>query len=204
MADEVYQFLSFADDFPTSLFEFDDPSNPTVFSINSFSKLLGPGLRLGWILTHKSHMDRLLECGALQSGGGFNPFMGGVITEMLANGFVDTQVSKLRAHYKSTCTALCDSIDKYVSTAVRADEVITYRQPTGGFFCFVDLPKRFDTEKLLEIAKECGVSYFAGCNSSPDKSLFKNCIRLCFGFLNEPEIVEGVKRLGTAIKGYGE
>lgn len=202
MSDEVYQFLSFDAELPKSLFEFDDASNPCVFAINSFSKLLGPGLRLGWIATHKPHMDRLLECGPLHSGGGFNPFMGAVVAEMIENGFVEKQVERVRKHYKSTCTALCDAIDKYVCTAVREDEEVTYLKPTGGFFCFLTLPERYDTQQLLEVAQKCGVSYFVGRHSSPDKSLFKNCVRLCFAFAESDVIVEGVKRLGKAMKEY--
>lgn len=147
-------------------------------------------------------MVRLLECGPLHSGGGFNPFMGAVVAEMIENGFVKEQVKNLRAYYKDTCDTMCDAIDQYVCTAVRKDEQITYYRPTGGFFCFLKLPDRFDTQKLLEIAKQYGVSYFAGCNSSPDKTLFTNCIRLCFAFVEKDGIVKGVQRLGEAIAKY--
>lgn len=201
----MYQFLTFGTDFPTSLFEYDDPSNPTVFAVNSFSKILGPGLRLGWIATHPSHMSRILDCGPLHSGGGFNPFMGTVVDEMIRSGFVQQQVSKLCAYYKENSDIMCQAIDDYIVPAVADDEKVTYFKPTGGFFCFITLPQRFDTTKLLQTsAKDSGVSYFAGCNSSPDKNSFHNCIRLCFAFLERDQIVEGVKRVGNAIQMYAD
>lgn len=202
VSDEVYQFLSFSDEFPISLFEYDDKSNPTVFAINSFSKILGPGLRLGWIATHQKHMNRILDCGPLHSGGGFNPFMGGVVDEMIRNGFVEQQVVKICEQYKRNCDILCQAIDDYIIPAVRNDEKVTYSKPTGGFFCFITLPQRFNTQTLLEDAKELGVSYFAGCNSSPDKKSFNNCIRLCHAFLESDQLIEGVKRVGKAMQQY--
>lgn len=202
IADEVYQFLYFKEGIPTSLFEFDDATNPSVFAINSFSKLLGPGLRLGWVCTHDAHMKRLLDCGSLQSGGGFNPFMGEAVTELLDNGFVLEHVQTVRDTYKNNCEILCDAVDKYVKPMVAEDESIEFNRPSGGFFCFLTLPQRFDTDKLLPVAKDNGVIYFAGRHSSPDKKLFTNCIRLCFAFQEADAIVEGVKRLGEAIRVY--
>lgn len=204
MADEVYQFLHFGKDLPTSLFEFDDPSSPCVFSINSFSKLIGPGMRLGWIATHQKQMSHLLNSGSLQSGGGFNPFTGAIFTELVRSGFLKKQVARLREHYMAMCDVLCTAIDQYVRPAIGEDECIQYHRPTGGFFCFLTLPERYDTQQLLELAQSCGVSYFVGRNSSPDKTLFKSSIRLCFAFLDKDAIEEGVKRLGTAVVQYRE
>lgn len=202
MADEVYQFLDFEEKLPTSLYEFDDPTSPCVFSIHSFSKIIGPGMRLGWIAAYEKLMSRLLDCGPIHSGGGLNPFTAAIFTEMFKSGFVDDQLARLRPHYKEMCDAMCDAIDEYVSSAVGRDEKIHYYRPTGGFFCFITLPPRYDTQKLLHLAQSHGVSYFAGCNSSPDKSLFKSSIRLCYAFLEKDKIVEGVKRLGSAISQF--
>lgn len=185
------------------MFEYDDPADPTVFSLNSFSKLLGPGLRLGWVTAHKKLLDRLLDCGALHSGGGFNPFTGGIVAQLFENKFIDDQISKVRAQYKENCLTLCEALNKYVVPAL-VEEEVKFTVPTGGFFCFVTLPERIDADKLLEVAKSRGVSYFVGKHSSPDKSKFKNCVRLCFAFLEQDAIVEGVKRLGQAVKAYDE
>jgi len=185
------------------MYEFDEPENPTIISINSFSKLLGPGLRVGWIETHSSNIATLLRHGSLQSGGGFNPMTSTAILEMLRNGFVEKHIDVLRAKYKSTCSALCDAINEFVQPALREDEELIYNRPKGGFFCFVTLPDRFDTEELLQSAKsEFGVAYFAGRHFSPNKDSFQNCLRLCFAFLEPEQIRNGVRRLSNAIKAY--
>lgn len=202
-SDEVYTFLRFAsEDIPTSLFEYDLPAQPVVFAINSFSKLLGPGLRLGWIATHEQHMSRLLDCGALQSGGGFNPFTSEIVADLLDNGFVEEHSAKLRTHYGQTCSVMCEAIEKYVGAALKDGEKLTFEKPEGGFFLFIRLPDRFDCDTLLSRAKDNGVSFFAGKHFTDDGNGLRNCIRLCFAFCEQDEILEGVKRLATTIKNY--
>eukprot|EP00178_Gracilaria_changii_P005415 TRINITY_DN188_c0_g1_i10.p3 TRINITY_DN188_c0_g1~~TRINITY_DN188_c0_g1_i10.p3 ORF type:complete len:425 (-),score=49.49 TRINITY_DN188_c0_g1_i10:5635-6909(-) len=203
-SDEVYQFLTFDERLPTSLYEYDDVDKPTVFSINSFSKLIGPGLRVGWLTTNPLHIQRILDSGAIQSGGGLNPFASAIISEMIESKAVQNQVHTLRAHYQRTSTALCDAIERHIRPALRTDDVLHYYKPQGGFFCFIALPERIDSEKLLKIAKQHGVSFFTGHQFSSDGFGFQNCIRLCFAYVDEQEIVEGVRRLGDAIRNYDD
>lgn len=196
-------FLKFGSTEPSkSLFEYDDPSDPVVFSVSSFSKLLGPGMRLGWIAAHEPYISRILDCGALQSGGGFNPMTSAVILELLEKGFLDEQVQCLRQEYQASCQALCKAIDEHLRPALRPGEELQYENPEGGFFCFITLPDRFDTDKLLEVSKKSGVSFFAGKHFSPGQCSFKSSLRLCFAWCEIDEIVEGVRRLGKAIKEY--
>lgn len=196
-------FLTFDEQQPKSLFDFDDPKKPTVFSINSFSKIIGPGLRLGWVETDTSHMPRLLNCGSLQSGGGFQPFTGAVILEMLKCGAVHRQIKSLKAKYRVTSAAMCTALEEHIPSALLPGEKMSFRQPRGGFFCFVTLPPRITSQKLLEQAKEkFGVSFFAGQHFSEDKRGYQSSLRLCFTFLEPSVIIDGVKRLASAIKAY--
>lgn len=161
-------------------------------------------MRLGWIATHQQQMSVLLGSGPLQSGGGFNPFTGAIFSELLQSGFLNKQVARLREHYGAMSKVLCTAIDHYLCPAVEKHECVQYHRPTGGFFCFVTFPERYDTQQLLEFAQSCGVSYFVGRNSSPDKASFKSSIRLCFAFVGKDAIEEGVKRLRTAVVRYRE
>lgn len=202
-ADEVYMFLRFtSDEMPSSLFEYDNPEDPVVFSVNSFSKLLGPGIRIGWVAAHRKYIDRLLDCGTLQSGGGFNPFTSAVVLQLLQNGVVERKAAELRQHYQQNCNALCRALEEYVTPALKKGERLKFEKPEGGFFVFVELPERFDGDRLLQVAKNKGVSYFQGKHFSPAKSEYNNCMRLCFAFCEEDEIVEGVKRLASAVEDY--
>lgn len=187
---------------PRSFFEYDDPSNPVVFSVNSFSKLLGPGMRLGWVATHEPYMSRLLDCGALQSGGGFNPMTAAVVLELLDKGFLDDQIQVLRAEYQTSCEALCTAIEEHLRPVLRSGEELKYEKPEGGFFCFITLPDRFDVDKLLGMSKKNGVSFFAGKHFSPGKAAFNNSLRLCFAWCEINDLVEGVRRLGKTVQEY--
>lgn len=203
VADEVYMMLRFDGGGGGSLFEYeDDLHEPVVFSVNSFSKLLGPGLRVGWIATREAHMKRLLQCGALQSGGGFNPFASAIILPLVENGEVERQAEVLTREYGACCERMCEALEEYVGGALGEGEGLRYERPEGGFFVFVELPRRFDAERLLEIGKEKGVSFFAGRHFSVGKDRFRNCLRLCFAFCDEEVVVEGVRRLGEAVRAY--
>lgn len=202
MADEVYQMLAWdsGTNPAPSCFDLDDPSNPTVFAISSFSKLLGPGIRVGWIETDKTHIARILACGTLQSGGGANPLASGMVLELLRSGFVDNHIERLRTEYKVCSDAMCAGLESDVKGALQPGEKLKYHTPKGGFFCFVTLPPRIDTSKLLDSAQKLhGVNYFAGSHFCDGGTQFNSSLRLCFAFLKKPEIVEGMKRLAHAI-----
>ncbi len=202
-ADEVYQFLEFGEKPSVGFYDLDDPKNPTVFAINSFSKILGPGIRLGWIETNEKHMKRILECGPLRSGGGFNPLASGMVLNLLKSGFVKEQIDLLRSNYNETCAVLCSSLETLVGSALRPGEQLWFQKPTGGFFCFVTLPDRFDAERLADqAANKYGVTFLAGKHFSHKKDKFHNCIRFCFAYLDAEEIRKGVARLADAVKNY--
>ncbi len=175
----------------------DDPSNPTVFALQSFSKLLGPGIRVGWIETDKKHIERLLDSGALQSGGGANPLASGMVLQLMKSGFLLRQIDLLREKYRVCCDTMCDALDDHLGDSV------VYHRPLGGFFCFVTLRKEIDTQKLLDEAeKNYGVRFFAGRHFCDGTGKFNNALRLCFAYLEPKAIEAGVARLAKAIKEF--
>lgn len=121
---------------------------------------------------------------------------------MMDSGFVDLHLERLRTYYAMTANVLCDAIEKYVSPALRDGEKIRYYKPTGGFFCFLELPPRFNADNLLGLAEKHGISFLVGKQCCPEKKKFLNCIRLCFAFEDEQQITEGIRRLGKAIQVY--
>lgn len=74
VADEVYHFLNYSLQPPKAFAAYSGVRN--VISLGSFSKILAPGLRLGWMQAEASRIERLVTCGLLDSGGGMNPFSG--------------------------------------------------------------------------------------------------------------------------------
>jgi DNA-binding transcriptional MocR family regulator len=70
-----------------------------VLSLGSFSKIVAPGLRLGWIQTDAASMRVLLASGSLVSGGNFNHFTSHVVRQLLENGELDSNIVRLRSSY---------------------------------------------------------------------------------------------------------
>jgi len=205
ISDEVYLLLTFPGDRerPSSLAEYDEPQDPVVFALHSFSKLLGPGLRLGWIEADARYVQRMITGGVINSGGGMNPFTSEIVLSMMKSGELDSQIAKVRRMYRENCDVLINSIESELVPALGVGETIRYFHPQGGFFLFIWLPSRFDADSLVRQAtSNFGVSCFSGTHFSGDSTRYSHCIRLCFAYLNADTISEGVKRLGRAIRAY--
>ena len=96
-ADEVYQMLWYGDPPPPALGTLVDQGN--ILSLGSFSKILAPGLRLGWIQTSEHLMERLLDSGMINSGGSLNQFTSLVVREALGSGAQASFLERLRETY---------------------------------------------------------------------------------------------------------
>ena len=106
-ADEVYQLLHHGTPPPASFGTLVDRGN--VLSLGSFSKILAPGLRLGWIQANPELMQRMLAQGALVSGGNFNHFASHVVRQLMENGQLASFVHHLRSSYAARAAAMDDS-----------------------------------------------------------------------------------------------
>ena len=105
-----------------------------VVSLGSFSKILAPGLRLGWIQANPELMQRMLAQGALVSGGNFNHFASHVVRQLMENGELATFVAHLRTSY----AARADAMDTALRTHLGG--VASWQKPLGGYFLWLRLP----------------------------------------------------------------
>ena len=191
-ADEVYQLLAYKGTPPHSMAKYTEAA--TVLSLGSFSKILAPGLRLGWIQTHPDLMKRLTTNGVINSGGGLNPFTSAIVQSAIELGLQEKQLSQLKEVYQQRKNALNTSLRRNLPDSV------SFVEPDGGFFTWLQLPQRVDTEKLLPEAHKHDVSFAPGSFFSPQRDL-KNYLRLSFAYYEGPELVEGAKRLAAVING---
>lgn len=191
LADEVYQLLHHGKPPPPSLGSMADQGN--VISLGTFSKILAPGLRLGWIQTNAALMQRLLATGALVSGGNFNHFASHVVRQLLEDGRLRTFVAELREKYAARAEAMDTALSKHL------DGVVRWQKPEGGYFFWLTLPDNLKAADYVEAARAAGTGFLAGPVCSSTAGL-PNCLRLSFAHYTVPDIHEGIARLGRAFR----
>mmetsp|Transcript_9040 Transcript_9040/g.27175 ORF Transcript_9040/g.27175 Transcript_9040/m.27175 type:complete len:415 (+) Transcript_9040:162-1406(+) len=200
-ADEVYFFLQFEPKFARSLAEEDDDENPTVLCMHSMSKILGPGVRVGWIDAHPSLIKRLSQYGPILSGGCTSHFMACVTAELINSGRQAKLLQSFRESYKMGAKAMIAALDEYLPKAM-AGRPYKYETPRGGYFLWLELCREIDTDELVKLAEQKHkVFFFAGNSFCTDNSM-SHCLRLCFAMLEPEDIREGVRRLSNTIAEY--
>lgn len=188
VADEVYQLLSYNDDSPKPLARF--TNSERVFSLGSFTKILAPGLRLGWIQTHPKHIDKLLTRGVIRSGGGLNPFTSAIVKTAIDTGLQDAYLSKLKHIYAENLEAM---------DAALKNSAFRYHKPKGGYFYWLELPEGITADALHTEAQKRGVNFQMGSKFSSESGL-NQFIRLCFSYYDAPELSEGISRLNKSFE----
>ncbi|MBK8432418.1 MAG: PLP-dependent aminotransferase family protein [Chloroflexi bacterium] len=186
VADEVYQLLGYTAAPPPPLAS--HSASGHVLGIGSFSKILAPGLRLGWVQAAPQHLQRLVGSGLVDSGGGVNPLVSAVVRGVLTSGAQQAYVAQLRAEYGRRIRVLDEALQTHLPQA-------QYVVPQGGFFFWLSLPEGVDTAAQLPRARALGVGYQPGRNFSSRGDLASQ-LRLSFAFYDEEALREAAVRLG--------
>lgn len=188
VADEVYRFLQFAGKPPPSLA---GAGRSHVISLNSFSKTLAPGLRLGWMAGPAPLLERVAASGFLHSGGGLNPFVAALVGELLESGRFSRHVAQLRGAYAQRAGALADGLRVHVPE-------LEFGEPAGGYFIWARLPNA-NPARLRELAQDHGADYAPGSAFSAAGG-FGDHLRLSFSHYSPAELEEAARRLGGAVR----
>ena len=189
IADEVYQQLGYERAPPLPL-----AGRPNVVSLGSFSKILAPGLRLGWIIASPEHRQALGLCGVRRSGGGVSPFTSAVVAQAIRSGALHTYLRETKRTYHTRLQVLLSALERALP------ELDVAHRPDGGFFVWGALPESVQTTPLLERAKkEFGVAYRPGPLFSWTGRL-KSHLRVSFTYYDESELEAGVARLAKAVR----
>jgi DNA-binding transcriptional MocR family regulator len=182
-------------------------SSARVVSVSSFTKILAPGLRVGWIEAARSIVDQVSDRGYVNSGGCVAPFAASIVVSAIENGSQVEWLRRLRDGYRETSRALHDAA---VKEAASTGWKVSSSPPSGGYFLWLELPERCDESAVLKAAEDAGVAYLPGgrcvplgCESRDGARVDRSC-RLCFAYLDEEKIVEGVRRLATAVRASKE
>ncbi|MEP7118459.1 MAG: PLP-dependent aminotransferase family protein [Acidobacteriota bacterium] len=159
--------------------------------LGSFSKVLTPGFRLGFLVAPKDIYAKLVA--AKQAADLHTPgFNQRVVYEVVRNGFLDSHVPKIRARYRQQRDAMAAALRTHMP------EGTIWQEPRGGMFFWVRLPDGFDTMPLLEKAVAAGVAFVPGAPfyaADPDV----RTMRLSFVTLSSSDIGEAVATLGRVL-----
>jgi DNA-binding transcriptional MocR family regulator len=190
VADEVYHLLTYAGVPPRPLAAHIGAGG--VLSLGSFSKILAPGLRLGWVQGAPELLGRLSSCGFLDSGGGLAPFTSAMVRGVLEQGAQVEHLQRLRDAYGSRARAMAASLERSLGGRARFAEAV------GGFFHWLRLERGQDSEELLTRARARGVTFTPGRRFSTCEGM-RDCLRLSFSYYGERQIEKGIARLASAI-----
>lgn len=188
IADEVYHFLNYRCLSPDPFAAYINDGH--IISINSFSKILAPGLRLGWLQSNSETIKRFVTSGLLDSGGGLNPFTSAIVRFVIESGGLAANIERLKAEYGSRITEMDNSLRRHLPMA-------EYVPPQGGYFFWLRLP-HVDTIELQERARSFKVGFNSGMRFSSQKGL-REFIRLSFVHYSSAEIEEGIIRLKESL-----
>ncbi len=194
-----YGFL-IVEDSPYRELRYRGESVPTIYSLapdhvihlGSFSKILAPGLRVGWIFAHPDVLDKIYVC--KQSLDLCAPVFDQLIaTEFVTSGRLNRNIDKIKSLYKERCEGMQNLLAELMP------EGVTWTRPDGGLFLFLTMPQGFDSVRFYERALSNGVAYVAGSFFHTDGTGL-NTMRLNFSFMDMPRIEQGLTLLARLIK----
>jgi 2-aminoadipate transaminase len=167
--------------------------------LGSFSKVLAPGLRMGFIVAPKAVYPKLLQ--AKQAADLHSPgFNQRLIHAVMQDGFLDRHVPTIRSLYKAQRDAMLQALAQHFPDAqANPDANLTWNTPAGGMFLWARLPKGIDAVSLLPHAVEKGVAFVPGAPFFAGPADARS-MRLSFVTPSEEEIHRGVAALAAAIK----
>jgi 2-aminoadipate transaminase len=163
--------------------------------LGSFSKVLAPGLRLGFMVAPPALMPKLLQAkqAADLHSPGFNQRM---IAEVMQGGFLDRHVPTIRALYKSQRDAMLTALTREMQGLD-----ITWNKPVGGMFLWARLPEGMSAVELLPKAVDKGVAFVPGAAFYADNA-DPRTLRLSFVTASVEQINTGIAALAAVIRGY--
>lgn len=191
LEDNPYGDLRFAgEDIPT-IKSLDTQSR--VVYVGTFSKILSPGMRLGYVVANEEFCDRIEIL--KQANDVHTP----LLTQMMAYEFmkkydIEKYIDKAKALYGKKCAFMLECMEKYFPASV------TWTKPQGGLFILCYMPEGTDSNEVLAESLKNKVAFVAGNSFEVDQSKPTNYFRLNYSTMPEERIEKGIRQLGEVLK----
>ncbi len=192
-----YNIMVFEDDVYGDLIYEGEPLTPLfalsggegVVKLGSFSKIVGAGMRLGWLIVPKQVVPKIL---VTKVDAGVNSLSMMVVGEYMKNNMSE-RLEEMRGVYRAKRDAMLDALEDYLGSTAE------WSHPRGGLFIWLKTPRKVDSDKLLKAAHENGVNYYPGPRFSPE-GRGTEYLRLAYSYYSPEEIRTGVKLLAEAME----
>jgi 2-aminoadipate transaminase len=191
LEDDPYGALSYDGETPPSIRSL--APERTVY-MGSFSKVLAPGLRLGYVIAPPALRAKLVQ--AKQATDLHTATLSQfAVYEVIRDGFLDTHIPTIRKLYSDQCAAMLAALEHHMPAGVR------WNRPRGGMFLWAELPRGIDATAVLARAVEQNVAFVPGAPFYAAQPV-SEALRLAFVTVPPARIEEGVERLGRVIRGF--
>jgi len=190
LEDDCYVDLRFEGEEVTSMHSLDDSGR--VLYVGSFSKIVAPGVRLGYMVAPPEVIQRAMS---FKGGGGVNQFAALAVQEY-AKGNMDAHIDDQNQSLRVKRDAMLASLGENFGDAAQ------WSKPQGGLYVWLELPEDVDLAGLQETSFNEGVGYYNGTMFSPE-GRGANCARLCFGHPTADTVAEGVAELARIFERHG-
>jgi len=190
--DDPYGELRYAGEPQPGLLALGKDCGANVVRLGTFSKVLAPGLRLGYIAASRSIIHKLVQ--AKQATDLHTPTLTQMaVYEIVKSGFLEQHLPTVREIYRAQGTCMLEAVEREFPSTV------TWTRPEGGMFLWVTLPEHIDSQQLLAQAVEQNVAFVPGApfyTGTPRR----NTLRLSFATVPEDKIRHGIAVLGKLIR----
>ena len=188
LEDDAYYDLRYAGERIPPMQTLDDSG--TVWYTGTFSKIVGAGMRLGWLV---APAEVITQLSVLKTDGSSNVFGSHVIAEWMPE-HLDDHIAQLRELYARRRDLTLAALERHMP------EGVSWTVPDGGFFLWVTLPEALDATALRAQTRELGVDFLPGATcAAPGKA--DNQLRLSYSFVTDDQIDVGIKVIADVVKG---
>ena len=189
LEDDPYRRIRFEGDAISPLKALDDAN--VVISLGTVSKILAPGLRVGWAIGEPGIVRRM----AMQKAdGGCNPMAQRIVVDLMRSNKMHHHIDEVKAEMRTHRDAMIQAFAEHLPDA-------ELRAPNGGYFLWAELPDGVDAERVADLGIKHGVEVSTGrlCFAEDGPG---NFLRMAYSFVSEQQIREGIAKLGAAYRQY--